>query len=417
MAKLLKKLFTIGVYSEQEFQIKRNIIFVNQACFILLLCAILVVLGNIYFGFYHRCIVAISSIPVFIIALFLQSKKQYLMAKQLMVFTAFALGFCSTLIFGIEAKTQYYIFASFTLGMVVFHKRLQHIFLFILHFTGFIFLTVYLKENAPLIIGQDSVSLSYFHIPLIFICCFVTLSEYVLHYRRYEQRVDELMDSITKHSDLLIIEKNKFEVQADILRQTNNELISEIGKKEAAQKDLVASNLELQQFAYVASHDLKEPLRTIGSFTQLMRRRLKDKFDTETEEYYSFIVDGVKRMSNLLDDLLALSKIDKESEITEVDMEDVLALNLLNLGNRIKRDNGEVIVHEMPVIKANKSQMVQLFQNLISNGLKFKRDVPPKVEISHQEQEHFHLFCVKDNGIGIPLEYQEKNLYYFPTPR
>lgn len=410
----LKKLFVLGVQPEQNFHQKKDIIFVNQACFVLIVCAILVFLCNLFFGFYQRIFVPISTLTLFVTTLFLQYRHQYKWAKILALSGALLSGISSTVLFGPQASTHYYILASLILGLVFFSKRNQHLVIFILHFLCFLLVQLYIRDYSPVFPGQDTAMLSYFHIPIVFICIFVTLSEFVLHYERFETRIKDLMDSITEHSELLEIEKNKSQVQAQILKNTNNQLLLEIEQKEEAQQKLIESNAELEQFAYVASHDLKEPLRTIGSFTQLLKRKLAPSFDDSTSEYYQFIVDGIHRMSSLLDDLLALSKLNRQVEIDKVDLSACVDRNLMNLNDAIKKSGGRVITSKLPVIYASEIQLNQLFQNLISNALKFRKlDTTPEIRIDCQEKKDHYVFSIKDNGIGIKQEFKEKIFIIF----
>lgn len=409
----LKQFFTLGVLHEQHFHEKRDIIFLNQACFVLLLCSLLIFSFNTILGFQWRSLVPLFAIFFFSIIPFLQIRHRHQLAKIMLISGAMLSGFSSTILFGLEAKTQYYLFASFVLGIVLFSKRTQHIFLFFIHFSAFIFLNIYLSYQAPLISGQNSGLLAYFHLPIIFTSVFVTLSEYVMHYQRYDFRITDLMKSIQEHSELVQIEKTKFEVQTGILQSTNDLLHSEVAQRKAIEQELLASNSELEQFAYVASHDLKEPLRTIGSFTQLLKRRLEHHFDKDSKIYYHYIVSGVKRMSNLLDDLLALSKLNKEYEIEVINLNETLNLNILSLNNTLEKNQGKIINEPLPVLHANKAQMSQLFQNLISNGLKFRREEAPVIEIKCEQKEDHYLFSIKDNGIGIKKEHSDKIFVIF----
>jgi PAS domain S-box-containing protein len=166
--------------------------------------------------------------------------------------------------------------------------------------------------------------------------------------------------------------------------------------------DLAQSNEELQMFAYIASHDLQEPLRMVTSYLQLLNRKYAEQFDDEANEYIFFAVDGAKRMHQLINDLLAYSRIGtRGKELTEVDAQEVLN-NVLRLMQFSISDNPATVTFDaLPIVQADGSQLSQLFQNLISNAIKFQNDTPPVIHISVEKQEGVWLFSVKDNGIGI----------------
>jgi len=170
-------------------------------------------------------------------------------------------------------------------------------------------------------------------------------------------------------------------------------------------EDLLRSNKELEQFAYVASHDLQEPLRMISSFTQLLAVRYKDKLDKEANEFIKFAVDGALRMQRLINDLLQYSRIEtKGKTLLFTDMHTILGQTLNNLHIIIKEKNALVTNDELPNILADGGQMVQLLQNLIGNALKFCNTLP-RIHISATEETDHYLFSVKDNGIGIEPQY------------
>lgn len=408
MEVIIKSLFTTGLHSKLGFSEKRDVIFANQANTILILCSFLVLTIHLFLGFHIRMIVPAGVLMFFASAFFLQRYRQYVYAKLLIVGGAFASGFLATLFFGGSAKTQFYFFASFILGMVIFRERKQQYLLAAIHLIGFSFIHFQVNHATPLIAGHDYEVLAYFHIPIVFGCIFISINEFVMNYQRYEKRINKLMEATTKNSELIEVERSKFKMQSEILRSTNGQLMDEIQRNEKIQKELMDSNNSLGQFAYVASHDLKEPLRTIGSFSQLIRRKLEGKLEEDTREYLNFIIEGVSRMSNLLDDLLALSKLDQDFEMTTVDLNRCVELTKLNLRNALEKHNGTILSVDLPVIQANRSQINQLLQNLLSNGLKFNRAIPPIVEINCEEQSDDYLFSIKDNGIGIKEEYKEK---------
>jgi PAS domain S-box-containing protein len=173
-------------------------------------------------------------------------------------------------------------------------------------------------------------------------------------------------------------------------------------------EELLRSNNDLKQFAYVASHDLQEPLRMVSSFTQLLQQRYKDKLDEDGNEYIRFAVEGSKRMYDLLNGLLAYSRVQtKGKEFVRVDMNEIIEKVKANLNLVLKEREAVITVRELPVIFADESQMMQLMQNLIENGIKFSQS-KPAITISESVNSGFHVFSVRDHGIGIETQYFEK---------
>ncbi|MFA6924620.1 MAG: PAS domain S-box protein [Bacteroidales bacterium] len=178
-------------------------------------------------------------------------------------------------------------------------------------------------------------------------------------------------------------------------------------------EDLLRSNKELEQFAYVASHDLQEPLRTVSSFTQLLSHRYKDRLDAEAQEFIQFAVDGAMRMQVLINDLLVYSRIQvKGKPFTNVDMHEVLGQVINNLTMRIQEKNALVTCYELPTVIADEGQMVQLLQNLIGNAIKFCNAIPI-IHISSKEEKDYFIFSIKDNGIGIESQYFDRIFQIF----
>jgi signal transduction histidine kinase len=178
-------------------------------------------------------------------------------------------------------------------------------------------------------------------------------------------------------------------------------------------EELMRSNKDLQQFAYVASHDLQEPLRMVSSFTQMLEHRYFDKLDQDGKDYIKFAVDGSKRMYNLLNGLLAYSRVQsKVREFEKIDMSEILEKVTKNLSLMIEERKAEIIIKKMPVIFADDNQMIQLVQNLIENAIKFSNDVP-HITISSKSESDYHTFYVRDDGIGIEPQYFEKIFMIF----
>jgi len=173
--------------------------------------------------------------------------------------------------------------------------------------------------------------------------------------------------------------------------------------------ELARSNAELEQFAYVASHDLQEPLRMVSSYVQLLQRRYEGKLDADADDFIGFAVEGALRMQKLLNGLLAYSRVGTRGEpFRELSLESVFSEVLENLQLRIKETNAEVTHDSLPLVFGDASQLTQLFQNLIENALKFHGPAIPRVHVSAEIDRDLCIFRVKDNGIGIATGYQKK---------
>ena len=177
--------------------------------------------------------------------------------------------------------------------------------------------------------------------------------------------------------------------------------------------ELARSNKELEQFAYVASHDLQEPLRMVSSFTQMLANHYGDKLDDKANEYIKYAVDGSKRMYDLINSLLAYSRVNtKGKEFETVDLNDIINLVKTNLSLKIETSGAIIETTEIPVIKADRDQMLQLFQNLVSNGIKFSDSVP-RIKIASKEYTNHFLFSVRDKGLGIEPQYYKRIFQIF----
>ena len=183
----------------------------------------------------------------------------------------------------------------------------------------------------------------------------------------------------------------------------------ELIERKKTQAKLERSNAELEQFAYVASHDLQEPLRMVTSFTQLLAQRYQDQLDADAKRIIGFAVDGAKRMEALIKDLLIYSRLTTtEKPFEYTNCQEVLDSTLKNLQLQIEETGTSIYRNPLPTLSADKSQLAQLFQNLLSNAIKYCSDKPPEIEIGAEAQNGQWLFYVKDNGIGIKPEYFER---------
>jgi light-regulated signal transduction histidine kinase (bacteriophytochrome) len=173
--------------------------------------------------------------------------------------------------------------------------------------------------------------------------------------------------------------------------------------------DLGRSNKDLEQFAYVASHDLQEPLRMVSSYTQLLARRYQGQLDATADKYIGYAVDGANRMQRLIEDLLAYSRVGTRARgFGPVDCTAVLDQALANLKAAIEESRAVVTHDPLPSIVHDNLLLVQLFQNLIGNAIKFQLALPPRIHISAEHKGEEWVFAVRDNGIGIDPQYAER---------
>jgi PAS domain S-box-containing protein len=200
------------------------------------------------------------------------------------------------------------------------------------------------------------------------------------------------------------------------------ELQQELTDRQRAEKrlehyatELERSNRELEQFAYIASHDLQEPLRMVTSYLQLLEQRYKGKLDQDADDFINYAVDGAARMRMLINDLLTYSRVSTHAKpFAPTDCSEILNHALSNLSVAIEESEATITFDDLPIVEADATQLTQVFQNLIGNAIKFhKPDVPPCIHISAERQEAAWRFSVRDNGIGIAPEHSKRIFLIF----
>jgi signal transduction histidine kinase len=225
--------------------------------------------------------------------------------------------------------------------------------------------------------------------------------------------------------EVLLEARNNLEVRVQErtaeLVKTNSELEEQIAQRKKAEAvlkqtlaDLTRSNEDLQQFAYVASHDLQEPLRNVASCVQLLEKNYKGKLDDDADQYIRYAIDGAVRMKALIQDLLYYSRIaTRWKPRVLIDCEEILDLTAKNLSSAIT-EAGAVITHDpLPTVSGDDTQLLQVMQNLIANAIKFRSHEPPTVHVSAVRNGNEWVFSVKDNGIGIESQHLDRIFMIF----
>jgi light-regulated signal transduction histidine kinase (bacteriophytochrome) len=193
------------------------------------------------------------------------------------------------------------------------------------------------------------------------------------------------------------------------LRNFSKELEQKVKELDNANSDLKRSNQELEHFAYVASHDLQEPLRMVSSFTQLLERRYKDQLDQDAKDFIFYAVDGANRMQRLINDLLEYSRVTtKGKPFLKLDLSTVLGQAIANLQKRIQETGAMIVNDDLPFVYGDEIQLVRVFQNLLDNSMKFTGTDLPRINVTTKTVDDKILISISDNGIGIDKIYTEK---------
>jgi light-regulated signal transduction histidine kinase (bacteriophytochrome) len=232
--------------------------------------------------------------------------------------------------------------------------------------------------------------------------------------------IPPLFHTIREAAETMRRAKDDLEIQVaqrtEELRDANVHLSVELDERRRAEQrlahyteELARSNAELEQFAYVASHDLQEPLRMVSSFTQLLARRYRGKLDQDADEFIGYAVDGANRMQRLINDLLAYSRVGTRGKpLKPVDANLIFKEARDNLAKAIEDSSAVIYLDPLPIVPADEMQLLQIFQNLIANALKFHGPEPPQIQATATRQGREWVFAIQDNGIGIAPEHQER---------
>jgi light-regulated signal transduction histidine kinase (bacteriophytochrome) len=246
--------------------------------------------------------------------------------------------------------------------------------------------------------------------------------------RKWQQTEIDFLQQLATHVAIAIQQSILFEQLQDsnqALEQSKTNLEQRVSDRTAEletanrqlqqlNQELIRSNHELQQFAYIASHDLREPLRMVTSFTQLLAKRYSGQLDAEADKIIHFAVDGAERMEVLIEGLLAYCRLGSQTEtFKSIDCEAILDRALSNLQLAIEETKTQIIRNPLPTVIGDVAQLIQLFQNLIANGIKYCGEASPIIEIGAKAQGDEWLFWVKDNGIGIDPQYSDRIFQIF----
>ena len=237
------------------------------------------------------------------------------------------------------------------------------------------------------------------------------LGTFAMYYREPRdptQLESEIIEFAAQLAAIAIEHDQTQQILQDINKSLERSVAERTRDLAAANAALIRSNDELRQFAYVASHDLQEPLRMVTAFGQLLRSKLANRLDSEEQEWLGYVIEGGIRMQDLVNDLLDYSRIESQARpFQNVELRDAVSTAVTNLRQSIKDTGAKITLDQLPTVVADGPQIVQLLQNLISNGIKFHDQPPPRIHVTAEQRDKDWLISVRDHGIGIEPRYLE----------
>ena len=408
MKKYWQLISNVGIDDNTTVYDRKRVKLLNQIALVFVIAAIINsiirVIAEDFFVLFH----SLPFICFMSAIIWFHSKKQFYIGK-IFAITSILLLTCSfSIMYGWDSGGQSLLLASFSMMLILLDKNKEHIIFLALHVLAFIFGSL-IKNQEPIFFLPY---MKYTTHAVVAIIIYFTLETFKLEQDQKEKAALFLVKTINNKNEALNTQRKMVCYQNDALKKSNQEL-------EGAQDLLKASNEDLRTFAYIVSHDLKEPLRMINSYTKLIKRRLKGKLDEDTTQFMFFIIDGSHRMKEMLDDLLQYATAANKEVFKEVvNIQYPIEIAIKNLEIQIKEKNANVEIAEevLPNIHASFSHMTQLFQNLIGNAIKFhKPTMYPLVHISSETKGKYNIIRIQDNGMGIPRE--KTNSIFSPFER
>ena len=371
---MLRKLTNIGIKEEYNLNERKRIKLLNRIVVLFSAFVSIKFFTEIIVRDLTGMMIAFSIIVSFMFTIVFHYYEKLVLARAYFITMMSLIVAATNIIFGHGFGSEFGFFPIIIAIIIFFNKQSSRL-LWILFFLIFYGLSnLFLRHNEAILLANLSQSTFYY----MFLSCagavFLAASFFMNQNKKYEEQTLELLETL----------------------KTKNE-------------GLETANKELERFAYVASHDLKTPLRNINSFLNLIQRKIKKGQTEEISEYLEFAILNAKRMYNLIEDILEFSRFTNgEVSFQKEDLNEIIMIAINDIEEKINSKNVIINYPKFPAFYCNKTQMVSLFQNLIGNGIKYNESEIPVVDISYENDGENHIFSVMDNGIGIEEEYQEK---------
>ncbi len=390
MLHLLNKIAVLGFQDGLSYSEERRIALLNQVTLMAMFGVFFKLLNEVYLSDFVGSAICLSSLCLLGITLFFQHLGKYKIARRYFTLQGVGIALTLILLFGRDFGGEFIIFALFLMVNIFFEKLKERVIFFLLVLGGYAVIQLYFSYGGePLLKNNLSESTFYYVFTFSSIAILIMSVMFINENQAIKEKSVKLLESLKeKHEEL---SKN----QAEMVVQNNK---------------LETANIELEKFAYVASHDLKTPLRNVNSFLNLLDRRLPKDAKPELREYIEIASSNAQHMYNLIQDILEYSRINNGGrvEFKETNLYDLMKRVIFNLQDMMNSRGVKIQIQKLPNIVCNDSQMILLFQNLISNGIKYNESVEPTIRISSEVDGDDHLIYVTDNGIGIEQKYYDR---------
>ncbi|MFK7949656.1 MAG: ATP-binding protein [Saprospiraceae bacterium] len=368
------KITNLGIKSEQSLSEKKRIKLLNRVVLLFSAFVSIKFFQEIIVLDFTGLLITLVIMTLFLTTLGFHYYNKIVWARAYFTTMLIVATNMTNTVFGHGFGSEFGLFPIIIAIIIFFETQKVRLLWIMSFFVCYLLSSLYLQNNEPILLENLSQSTYYF----MFVSCsgavFLATSFFMNENKNYDTQMVELLEQL----------------------QIQNE-------------GLAVANKELERFAFVASHDLKTPLRNINSFLNLIQRKMNKGQIEEIPEYLEFATLNAKRMYNLIEDILEFSRFtNSEISFQNEDMNEIISIAMSNMEDSIKSKNAVIHCVELPNIISNKTQMISLFQNLITNGIKYNESEIPTINISYEDYDRKYKIFVEDNGIGIDEEYQER---------
>ena len=371
---MFSRIFNGGLKSGQTPDEQKKIILLNKMASVFILGVGIKFLNELYVRDFFGVTITLSLIGLFLLVILLNHNGKKKLARFIFLFVNTTLLFIINILYGREFGSEFILFPLIMFVLLYLDKSISKILWLFVFAAVYCSSLVYLSNNQPIFVENLDPQSFYFMLLICTVVVFMLTSLFIEENKNFYQKTSLLLDEVSS--------KNK---------------------------ELEDANTELERFAFIASHDLKTPLRNINSFLKLIERKIEKGNTQDIQEYLDYASLNAKRMHNLVQDILTFSQMNTENvPFQTLDLNKVVNRAINNLQDLVEQKAADIQIEKLPTVVGNQAQLMILFQNLIENGLKYNSSRSPFIQIKAIETDLQYELLIRDNGIGIPEEYSDK---------